>query len=287
MARGEKATRFRERLTSLAAQAVLKPTTSAGGGHELARQAVREGFDTIVAAGGDGTLNEVLNGMIDEPGGLQQARLAVLPLGTVNVFAKELNLSTRLEDAWAVVLGGKESRIDLPFAQFRRNGESCRRYFAQLAGAGLDSRAIELVNWEYKKRFGQIAYLLAGLKAFTERKSQIVVATDTETRAGELVLIGNGKFYGGRYRVFPRADLRDGVLEVSIFPRANLEALLRGGWGLLTDQLYSTGGVVNFRASSLRLYSAGPVPFQVEGENVGHLPVEFGVERETLRVVVP
>src|SRR5690242_17817331 len=88
-ARGEKSARFREHLGTLSAECVLKPTYAPGAGRALAAEAVREGFELIVAAGGDGTVNEVLNGLGDEPEGFARACLGVLPLGTVNVFARE------------------------------------------------------------------------------------------------------------------------------------------------------------------------------------------------------
>ncbi len=286
-ARGEKALRFRAHLKSLSHECTLKPTVAVGSGRILAAEAVREGFQTVVAAGGDGTLNEVLNGICDEPNGLARARLAVLPLGTVNVFAKELNLPTRFKDAWKIICAAKETIIDLPFAEFTLNGLPQKRYFAQMAGAGWDSRAVELVDWNLKKQMGGLAYIYAGLKALRGRMPQIVVTKGEETVTGELVLIGNGRFYGGRYKAFPLADLRDSLLEVSIIPKVNIPGILRSGWGLFTNQLYTTGGVRHFKTDSLSLYSADHVPFHVEGENVGHLPAKFSIEHEALRVVVP
>jgi len=286
-AQGEKALRFREHLISLAHQCTLKPTSAPGGGRALAAEAVREGFETVVAAGGDGTVNEVLNGICDEREGSKRARFGILPLGTVNVFAKELNIPTRIGEAWQTILGGKETVIDLPYAEFNANGLPQKRHFAQMAGAGLDSRAIELVNWEQKKQIGSLAYAVAGFKALQGHMPQIMVSDSNKSLTGELVLIGNGKFYGGKYKIFPLADLRDSMLEVSVFPRADVLALLRTGWGLLTNQLYASGGVRHFKAREIKLYSADPVPFHLEGDNVGQLPATFRVQPRGLRVLVP
>src|SRR3989442_11173154 len=98
-ARGEKASRFREHLGALSAQCTLKPTYAAGAGRSLAAEAVREGFELIVAAGGDGTVNEVLNGIGDATDGFARACMGVLPLGSVNVFAKELGMPTNFNSA--------------------------------------------------------------------------------------------------------------------------------------------------------------------------------------------
>ena len=93
IARGERAKRLHSELTNLSGQLALRPTTAPGDATLLATEAVRDGFDTLIAAGGDGTVNEVLNGITSAPDGLARARLAVLPLGTVNVFARELGIS--------------------------------------------------------------------------------------------------------------------------------------------------------------------------------------------------
>jgi hypothetical protein len=146
-ARGNKARHFRHQLDAIGSQCALKATTAPGDARRLAAEAVGEGFDLIVAAGGDGTVNEVLNGLGDAPDGLARARLGVLPLGTVNVFARELKIPLRIERAWNVLQRGREMRIDLPRVEFSANGTRQKQYFAQLAGAGMDARAIELVDW--------------------------------------------------------------------------------------------------------------------------------------------
>lgn len=286
-ARGEKARRFRKHLAEMAPHAALRPTDAPGAGRRLAAEAVREGFGTLVAAGGDGTVNEVLNGLADEPDGLARARLGVLPLGTVNVFAKELGMPIRWQDAWAIIEQGRETWIDLATADFLADGRPQRRAFVQMAGTGVDARAVELVNWKRKKRFGYMAYVLAGVQAMSEPKARITVTAGTQRLEGEQVLIGNGRYYGGRFRLFPDADLRDGLLEVTVLPRATWRQLIRGAWGLLLNRLYTTGGVRHLRAETLQLSSTGPVRFHLEGEDVGQLPVTMSVRKQVLRVLVP
>jgi diacylglycerol kinase (ATP) len=286
-ARGLKAAKFRSHLAALSSECTLKPTFVAGGGRALAAEAVREGFEIVVAAGGDGTVNEVLNGIGDVPESFARVRLAVLPLGTMNVFARELRLPTSFDRAWAVIKAGRESTIDLPMVEFVVNGKSESRFFAQIAGAGWDSKAVELVNWEYKKKVGALAYVLSGLKALTKPLPKVVVSDGTRMLNGELVVIGNGQLYGWNWRLFPLADLRDGVLEVSVFPKLDIERLLRGTWGLFTNRLYETGAVQYLRAEKFTLSSEAQVAFHVEGENIGYLPATFSVKREALKVIVP
>jgi diacylglycerol kinase (ATP) len=286
VARGDKARSMQSRLAEMGEIATMKPTLAPGDARRLGAEAVREGFTTIVAAGGDGTLNEVLNGLADADG-FTRARLGVLPLGTVNVFAKELQLPQDFQGAWAAIQRANEMIIDAPWAEYTAEGRVVRRYFAQLAGAGLDSRAVELVNWELKKRLGFVSYLVAGFQALTENLPPIEVSNGSETARGELVLIGNGKFYGGRFAMFPQADLTDGVLEAVVYPRVNLESVARSGWGMLTDDFHTGGHTMQLRGAELELKCERPIPFQLDGENIAPLPVKFGVASRALRVIGP
>src|SRR6266702_3425975 len=169
-AHGEKARRFRDRLAALSTECALKPPYAPGGGRAL-------------AAGGDGTVNEVHNGIGDEPDAFAHTRLGVLPLGTINVFARELKLPTNFDQAWKIIQQGQETAIDLPEAEFAPSGQRQRRFFAQMAGAGLDSRTIELVDWSQKKAFGGLAYAVAGFKVMLSQSPQVLVSDGRETLA--------------------------------------------------------------------------------------------------------
>jgi YegS/Rv2252/BmrU family lipid kinase len=286
-ARGNKARRFRRQLDAIGSQCALKATTAPGDARRLAAEAVGESFDLIVAAGGDGTVNEVLNGLGDAPDGFEKTRLGVLPLGTVNVFARELALPLRIERAWEVLQRGRETRIDLPRVEFSANGIRQQRYFVQLAGAGFDARAIELVDWSHKKKIGPLAYLIAGWKALRERQPKITVRTGGQSVTGEFVLVGNGRFYGGPVSAFPQADLRDGFLDLCVLPRLNWWTLMRCAPGLLTNRKPPAGIAQSIQADRFDLAGEPRTAFELDGEWVGHLPATFFVERERLQVVVP
>jgi YegS/Rv2252/BmrU family lipid kinase len=286
-ARGDKARRFRGHLDELGGQCTLRPTTDPGAATALAEAAVREGFDTIVAAGGDGTVNEVLNGLARAPAGLERARLGVLGLGTVNVFAKEHRLPLEFNAAWALIQSGAETRIDLPQVEFMAAGAPRRLWFAQMAGAGLDARAIERVRWQWKKLLGPGAYVLAGLSALRGRQPRITVTAPGRSASGELVLLGNGRFYGGCIPVFPGADARDGLLEVRVFPRAHLWAVVRFGFEWLAGWGRGRASQDCFSAATVRLESSEPAPFELDGDNVGSLPATFSIQRQAVRLIAP
>jgi diacylglycerol kinase (ATP) len=286
-AKGNKARKFRRHLDDFAADCTLKLTAAIGDARKLATRAVEEGFEIVVAAGGDGTLNEVLNGIVDAPNGFTRARLGVLPLGTVNVFAREVKIPLKLADAWKTLRTGRETLIDLGVVDYQENGIPTRRYFAQLAGAGLDARAIELVDWRLKKKIGPLAYVVAGLRALLQSQTKITVNAGQSEGVGELVLIGNGSLYGGDFRIFPPADMRDGLLDACVFSRVNFFTLLRVAPRLLFRGTLPNAASVNYCSESLTLTSASKVPFEVDGEFVGYLPATFSMRRLQLRVIVP
>jgi YegS/Rv2252/BmrU family lipid kinase len=286
-AKGDKAKKFRRHLDQIGRESALKLTARAGDARRLSAEAILEGFDTIVAAGGDGTVNEVLNGIADVPNGFTRTRLGILPLGTVNVFARELAIPLRLVAAWDCVRAGNEVKVDLPRIGFQQDGTDSVRYFAQLAGAGLDARAIELLDYRLKKSIGPLAYVVAGFKAMTEAPAQIEVVSPKGVAVGALVLVGNGRLYGGDFRLFPRADLRDGLLDVCVFPKVNLAALARTGPALLLGGAVPESGIQRLQVERFTLSSGAPVPFEVDGEWCGRLPAEFSVQPQLLRVVVP
>jgi YegS/Rv2252/BmrU family lipid kinase len=284
---GEKAKRFRRQLDAIGSQCALKATAAPGDARRLAAEAVNDGFDLIVAAGGDGTVNETLNGISAAPDGFARARLGVLPLGTVNVFAREMKIPLRVERAWEILQRGREMKIDLPRVEFTMNGVRQKQHFAQLAGAGLDARAIELLNWQHKKKIGPLAYVIAGLKALREKKPKITVRADGQSFTGELILIGNGRFYGGSFEIFPSADLRDGLLHFCVFSQANWLTLIRCVPGFLARRKLPERIVQRFRAASFELNSETAAAFELDGEWIGNLPATFSIERERLRVIVP
>jgi YegS/Rv2252/BmrU family lipid kinase len=286
-ARGNKARHFRRQLDAIGSQCALKATTAPGDARRLAAEAVGKGFDLVVAAGGDGTVNETLNGLGDAPDGFARARLGVLPLGTMNVFARELRIPLRVERAWEVLQRGRETRIDLPRTEFSENGVRRQCYFIQLAGAGWDARAIELVDWSHKKKIGPLAYVIAGLKALRERQPKITVRTGGQNVTGEFVLVGNGRFYGGPVSAFPQADLRDGLLDICILPRLNWWTLMRCAPAMLMNRRPPASIAQSIQASGFDLVGEPKTAFELDGEWVGHLPATFSIEREQLRVVVP
>lgn len=286
-AKGDKARHFRHDLGQLEPVCSFKPTREVGDGRVRAAEAVREGFETIVAAGGDGTVNEVLNGIGDVPDGFHRVRLGVLPLGTVNVLAWELKLSLNWHRAWEVIQHGHERRFDVISVDMGAPAQKLIRSFVQMAGVGVDARAVELVTWEMKKKAGVGAYLLAGWKALRETHATIKVKSADREMAGEQVLIGNGRYYGGPFPIFARAKSDDGLMDVVVFRRANWASVISGGWSMLWRRLDRNPRFHCFQTKELSLTSDAAVPVELDGERVGQLPATVKIHPKVLRLLAP
>ncbi len=283
-ARGEKSRAFQRRLGQFGGNVALLPTRSSGDAVVLAEQAVRDGSTTVVAAGGDGTVNEVLNGLARAPGGLERARLGVLPLGTVNVFAKELRIPGNLEAAWKIASGQAEQTIDLPEVRFP---DGSKRYFVQMAGAGLDSVSIGRVSWSLKKKLGPLAYVWACAQTMLQPRPRVVAELDGEKIRGVMVCVGNGRFLGGRYPVFPHARLNDGLLDVVVVPKMTWLTVFRVFPRLLTDTFANSSAAIHRQVRTLSLSGDDGLPIHVEGDNVGVVPAHITLSPGVLRVATP
>lgn len=286
-ARGGAARRFRESLARFVADWRLLPTTGPGTAPGLARRAVAEGATLIVAAGGDGTVSEVVRGLASEPSLLEGVRLAVIPLGTINVFARELGIPRDLAQAWRIAREGVERWLDVPVAAFHdAQGNLCQWAFAQLAGAGLDSRAVAAVSWPLKQKIGPLAYIVAGLQVLCGPQPLVRVTgpDGAPVAQGAMVLVGNGSLYGGPVSMQPGARMDDGELNFRVFRRVGLGLIVRFGWLWLRGGPLRAGKDVCRRMNRFRLEADAPVPLEIDGDHAGWLPAEFHLRPRALRV---
>jgi len=264
-----------DRLRRLNRGVVIRTTAGPGDAEAHAERAVEQGYGTIVAAGGDGTVNEVVNGI-----GLAPVALGILPLGTVNVFAMELGIPFPLDAAWKVIRGGKIRAIDLASA----NGH----YFVQMAGVGLDAQIVQRNNRSVKSVLGPLSYLLTTAQVAAEKPPRLRVSCHGKVVAeGSFVLVGNGRLYGGPFALFSEADLQDGMLDVCVFKSTSHVALIRYFRGAIFGGLSKFSDVHYFKARTLVVEADREVPLEADGECIGHSPVKFSVRHRKLRVLVP
>lgn len=275
-ARSRKAATLLHRLEKLAAGAPVHMTPSASQARTLAREAARSGVECVVAAGGDGTVNAVVNGLAGT-----RSALGILPIGTMNVFATELGLPQgRLREAWQVILAGHTREVDLPRAG--------AHHFVQLAGAGLDAEVVRRTAPEAKDFLGPLSYLLTLAQVAGQPPPLIhVQAPGRQRHTGRFVLVGNGRHYGGPFVFFRQAKLDDGLLDVLVFKNQSPWDLLRYMQAIAAGSHTRLPDVTYFQAPEVELQSDAEVPFELDGEVCGVLPVRLGFSRARLQVRVP
>lgn len=287
-ARGERARRFRHFLSEIGSRAELKPTLGPGSARVLAREAVEAGHQTIIAAGGDGTVFEVLNGIADAPQGLSHAALGVLPLGTANVLAHELRIPMEPAKAWAALRQGRPAQIDCGYAEFLDASHRPQRaYFSIVAGAGLDARAVQLVDWQLKRRAGKLAYIAAALRAWARFPDRVRCVMAGKPFTGRVVLAGNGQLYAGDIPIFGDGSLASGRLHLRGVEEVSLPILWSSFWAYLTGRWGLDKTLPADSVQEVRLESDGPVPLQLDGEFVGWLPALLRIIPGGVRVVRP
>ncbi|HKS03961.1 MAG TPA: diacylglycerol kinase family protein, partial [Chthoniobacterales bacterium] len=248
-ARGDRAGHWRSRVEKVARGATLRATSRIGEAELLARKAAREGYKRIVAAGGDGTINEVVNGLAGST-----AALGLLPIGTVNVFATELGLpSGDLKQCWQIICEGHTRTIDLPNA----NG----KHFVQLAGIGLDAQAVKETSVTLKRSFGPLSYLVSAAQIASRPPPHLVIESKGgKTLEGSFVLIGNGRLYGGPFPFFKRALIDDGLLDVVVFKRIGYLDIIRYLQDVIFSSSISMPDLEYFQTKRLRVSSEEQVP---------------------------
>lgn len=273
-ARSKRAERLRTRIEELTQTAVLCTTSGIGDAERLARHAVQEGYSRVVAAGGDGTINEVVNGIAES-----DATLGLLPLGTMNVFASELGLPTHdLKRCWQIVETGKTREVDLATAN--------RKYFIQLAGVGLDAQVVKETSGDFKRNFGPLSYVISAAQIAARVPPRLrIESEDAVTEEGSFVLVGNGRLYGGPFPFFKKALIDDGLLDVLVFKRLNYLEIIRYLQDVIFHSEITSPEVEYFQTKALRVTSEAEVPVELDGELLGNCPVEFTVRDRALRVL--
>ena len=259
-------------------EVVELPTERAGHGTELARQAVADGVDAVCALGGDGTVNEVING-IAESG----VPLLIVPTGTVNVLALELGMPMEPADAIRLAGEGHVSWIDLGLA-----GE---RYFALMAGVGLDAMVVNSLNPALKKALREAAFAVHGVATFFRSDFPLLrVETAEQTADGYFVVIGNSANYSGAFGITTKASMRDGLLDVCVLQTLSPLGTAYYWLAALVESHLKHPKVQYWRTESAKVTvvdSEEEVLVQTDGEVAGKLPLACRVAPRALKVIVP
>jgi YegS/Rv2252/BmrU family lipid kinase len=264
----------------------IQETEKPGDGIVLARTAAREGYDAVIVAGGDGTINEAVNGLAGT-----QTALGVLPVGTGNMWAKQLGVPTytlahpmRLREAVASLAEGTVRLVDL--------GQVSDRYFLCWAGIGLDAQVTTEMEPRTRqtKRLGALPYAIAIVlvaREFKGVRTQVTIDGSIVRGRTLLVLVSNIRQYIGRLNVAPRARLDDGLLDVFVFKGLGFPYAMRHLIKIVSQRYLQDPKVVHRQAREIEVTTEWATPVQVDGDPIGTTPVRLQVVPRALRVVVP
>ncbi len=251
-------------------------TERPGHATELAERCAREAYaDVIVAAGGDGTINEVARGLLGHP-----TPLGVLPLGTANVLAIELGQKGRARSVADTLLNGEAKLIGTGLV----NGEM----FLLMVGAGFDGAVVGAIRPELKRRFGKLAFVWEGLKKWaTGPGYSISVGVDGVPKEAAWVVVTNARHYAGPFVLSQEAEITEPYQEAFLFRKASRLAFAGYFLGLALGKAARMPGVEVVRFQALEIEGDGPVPVEVDGDTAADAPLTISPGTQFLRLVVP
>lgn len=253
-------------------------TTGEGCATRAAAEAADRGFDIVIAAGGDGTLNEVINGLAPKP---VRPKLGILPLGTTNDFARALGIPKYWEYACELITHQYCRGIDV--------GKANNKYFINIGGGGSLTELTYEVPSKLKTMIGQLAYYMKGLEKLP-RLRPITIHLRTEKQQLEeevmLFLVSNSNSVAGFERLAPSASLSDGLLDVLLLKKCNLADFLRIASMALRGEHLNDPHVIYLQAREMQITSEDYVQLNLDGEFGGTLPVKFSVLQQHLHIIV-
>lgn len=267
--------KIKNELDCLGCEVSVQETTAQGDAESFARAAHAATFDVVVAAGGDGTINEVINGLIG-----RDLPLGVIALGTANALAAELDLPSRPAAIARVMATGTRRRCHV--------GQANGRHFMMMAGVGFDAHVVEDVCPVLKRLIGKGAYVWAtitGLLRHTSNRYEVTVNGRTVSAAS--VVIGKGHYYGGRYICTPDAALDQASFQICLFKMGGPWATARYLLGLLQGTLSQRADVTLLEADRIKVDGRPADPVQGDGDIIARLPLEAYISEKTIDLLVP
>jgi diacylglycerol kinase (ATP) len=272
-------------------------TTGPGDATRIAREALKSGADRVVAIGGDGTINEVVNGFFEDGVPIApEASFALIPFGTGGDFRRTAEIPLELADAAAVIAANKRKQIDVGKLELtQRDGTRALRMFANIASFGVSGVVDRLVN-ESGKKLGRLSFALATARATWSYKNQRVELVfdgnvhDRVEATINTVAVANGKYFGGAMKVAPDAELDDGKFDVVAMGDFTFADLLKSGRRLYKGTHLAMDKVSTRRARVVEAAPIDPsaeVELDVDGEPLGVLPARFELMPAALWMVVP
>jgi len=301
------------------------PTTGPEDASLIARNAVSAEAEIVVGYGGDGTLNEIIQGLAGS-----HASLAVWPGGTANVVALDLGMPGKLDEIADVIAAGKTRRVSLGVARYQNEARSgvtdaarisekalaasplkhgdkvqtvgslnsgtvtmttsageSQRFFLMMAGIGIDALIAHHVNKRFKRMAGELAYWWCGIKHLARRADEFTISVDGKVFKSAFAMIGKGKGYGGGMTLTPGATLEAPEFEVFILPPLRHNVLYLRALNACKKGRPEVAGATLLKGTHIEAYSDAKPWVQLDGEVIGTLPMSFDVAPNSLSLIVP
>ncbi len=268
-------------------------TEAPGHAAELARELAGRGHTLIVGVGGDGTYNEIANGLLEARAADAGVCLGILPLGTGGDLQRTLKIPSRPDQAIEILARGRPIEIDAGRLSYQTlQGRTAERYFVNLVSFGIGGEVAARSRNLFSPLGGRASFFYATLQVFTFYRGKTVELILDENRSIGTwrilnVAIGNGRYHGGGMDVCPAASLDDGLLEVTVIEDISLLTLLKDVSYLYGGNIYEHPKVRHFRAARVAARSPEVTRIEVDGEPLGTLPVEVTILPRRLRVIAP
>jgi YegS/Rv2252/BmrU family lipid kinase len=258
------------------------PTTGRATAGEIARRGIAEGADLVVAAGGDGTINEVIEGMVHS-----HVPLGILPAGTANVLANETGMNTSLEQAARELSDYRARRISV--GRLHVSGAGQPRHFLLMAGVGLDARIVYHLSAPLKSKLGKLAYWASAMKLIGRDLEEFDVKIDDRVHKCSFALISKVRNYGGDFEIARDTSLLDDRFEVVLFAGRSSTRYLKYFTAVALKRVHDMKGVTVLRARKVCLSAPRDprVYIQVDGEYAGLLPGSIEIVPDALTLLIP
>lgn len=264
------------RLRRSGGSAEIVETTRHGEGMQAAADAAQSGrFDAVVAAGGDGTVHDAAEGLVGS-----STPLGIIPMGTGNVFAREINLPRSPDELAKTLLEGEAGAVPV--------GQVNGRPFLFVVGVGFDAEAVRLFESEGTRKLGQAGYVWPVLRALLSHRDRLLrVKTNRADAEAQWVIVTRVKHYAGNLMLAPDADLRQAQLYVLRMAGSGPLNRVRQLSALAIGCLRYDPGVSLEPANWVRIDGDRAAPVQIDGEVLGELPLEIGLHSKQLRIILP
>jgi diacylglycerol kinase (ATP) len=268
-----------DRLEQAGYETSCHATTGNGDATLATRYAIKRRFDLVIAAGGDGTINEIVNGLCEQN---YRPRLAVLPTGTTNDFARAIGVPRDIVKACEVICSGYEMPLDI--------GKVNQSYFVNIAGAGRLTELTYDVPSKLKTMLGQLAYYLKGMEMLPFlRPTKVRIEYDGKIFEDEIMLflVSNTNSVGGFEKLAPEASMNDGMFDLLILKKTNLAEFIRIARLAIKGEHIKDPNIVYAKANRIRIDNKDKMQLNLDGEYGGELPGEFQNLYRHLVVIVP